>query len=171
MQTELINLKGIGPKTAASYHKLGIYSCKDLLYYYPRDYIKFEEPKPVCEEQLFKLCFFKAEIARQPLMRRAGKLQIVTAELLSGQTVISAVWFHMPYLTKSLTVGKTFVFKSVLQKKGNRYHVEQPLFYTEEQYEKLLHTLQPVYPLIKGISSQAVGKLVSQVLLQADISD
>lgn len=169
LNTDILELKGIGQKTVTPYHKLGIHSFEDLLYYYPRDYVKYEQVKPLGEEQLDEVCFFKAKVVKQPLMRRAGKLQIVTAQLLAGDAAVSAVWFHMPYLTKSLKAGKEFVFRGVLQKQGGRFHVEQPSIFTEEQYETLLDTLQPVYPLTKGLSNQALCKSVRQVLLQADI--
>lgn len=32
------NLKGIGPKRAELFHKLGIYTIEDLLHFYPRRY-------------------------------------------------------------------------------------------------------------------------------------
>lgn len=171
LNTDIIELKGIGQKTITPYHRLGIYSFEDLLSYYPRDYVKYDPVKPLNEEQLSEVCFFKATVMKQPLMRRVGKLQIVTAQLLTDDEVVSAVWFHMPYLTKSLKTGKEFVFRGVLQKKGSHFHVEQPAVFTEEQYQTLLHTLQPIYPLTKGISNQALCKSVKQVLFQADIPD
>lgn len=171
LNSDIIELKGIGPKTVTPYHKLGIYSLADLLYYYPRDYTKFEAPKPPSEDQLSEVCFFMAKVAGQPLMRRAGKLQIVSARLLSGETLVTAVWFHMPYLTKSLKSGKSFVFRGVLEKQGMYLHVEQPLIFEPEQYEKLLDTLQPVYPLTKGLSNQALCKSIKQVLTVGEIPD
>ncbi len=163
-ETELINLKGIGPKTVDLYHKLGLYTTEDLLLFYPRDYMKFEAAKILCDELVSQVCFFKATVMSQPLMRRAGKLQIVTAKLKAGDSVVTAVWYHMPYLTKSLLIGKTFIFKGTIEKKGACYHVEQALIYTEEQFLSLENTLQPVYSLTKGLSNQAICKSVKQVL-------
>lgn len=171
LKTDLIELKGIGKKTITPYHKLGIYSFEDLLYYYPRDYMKYEKVKPISEELLGEICFFKAKITKQPLMRRSGKLQIVTTLLLAGDIPVSSIWFHMPYLTKSLKVGKEFIFRGLLQKQGNHFHVEQPSIFSEEQYKTLLDSLQPVYPLTKGLSNQSLCKSMRQVLIQADIPE
>ncbi|MFT3984115.1 MAG: ATP-dependent DNA helicase RecG [Lachnospiraceae bacterium] len=169
LKTDILELKGIGQKTVTPYHKLGIYSFEDLLYYYPRDYVKYEHIQPLSDALIDQVCFFKARVMKQPLMRRAGKLQVVTAQLLAEGVFVSAVWFHMPYLTKSLKAGKEFVLRGVLQRQGSRFHVEQPSIFTEEQYQTLLDTLQPVYPLTKGLSNQALCKSVKQVLAQADI--
>ena len=42
--------------------------------------------------------------------------------------------------------------------------MEQPKIYTPRQYEQLLHSMQPVYGLTKGLTSQAVAKAVRQAL-------
>ena len=37
-------IKGIGEKTAALFHRMGIHTVEELLSYYPRTYERFEEP-------------------------------------------------------------------------------------------------------------------------------
>ena len=46
---EIINLKGIGPKKAELFNKLGIYDTSDLIEYYPRAYEEFKMPKRVSD--------------------------------------------------------------------------------------------------------------------------
>lgn len=154
------NLKGIGEKTAGLYNKLGIFSYEDLLYYFPRDYIRFDNAVEAINIKSGDICAIKAVVMKRPLMRKAGRLQIVSAYLKSGNVVFDAVWFHMPYLTKSLHAGEEFVFRGVVTVKGDRYHLEQPAIYTVTKYEELLNTLQPVYPLTKGVTNASITKSV-----------
>ena len=42
-------LRGIGEKTEALFHKIGVYTIGDLLRYYPRDYDVFREVQAVGE--------------------------------------------------------------------------------------------------------------------------
>lgn len=44
---DIISIKGIGDKTAKLFYRMGIYTVKDLLEFYPRDYQTFENPIPI----------------------------------------------------------------------------------------------------------------------------
>ncbi len=154
------NLKGIGEKTAGLYNKLGIFSYEDLLYYFPRDYIRFDDAVEAINIKSGDICAIRATVVKRPLMRKSGRLQIVSAYLRSGNVILDAVWFHMPYLTKSLHVGEDYIFRGEVTVKGDKYHLEQPVIYTVSKYEELLGTLQPVYPLTKGITNANITKSV-----------
>ena len=56
-ETSIETLKGIGEKTAGLYNKVGIYSYGDLMYYYPRDYMSYDEPVIADEKLLGCFCF------------------------------------------------------------------------------------------------------------------
>lgn len=171
LNTKAIDIKGIGPKTVELYHKLGLDEAEDFLYYYPRDYMKYDPLIEVCDDFLGEIVYFRATVCKQPLLRRTGRLQIVTTTLLANRTEIRAVWFHMPYLTKSLKAGSNYVFRARLDKKGNVYNVEQPLILQEIKYLELRNTLQPIYHLTKGLSNQALTKTVKCVLDNVEIPE
>jgi len=160
----ITNLKGIGQKTAGLYNKLGIFSYEDLLYYFPRDYIKFENPISITDAKDGDLVTVKARIARQPLLKRVKRFQIVSAYLKTDEFTISATWFNMPYLAKSLKPGSVYIFRGVLSNKGASLHLEQPQIYTLEKYQEICNSLQPVYPLTKGITNQAITKSVKNLI-------
>ncbi|MCR5509051.1 MAG: ATP-dependent DNA helicase RecG [Lachnospiraceae bacterium] len=161
--TQITALKGIGEKTSALYHKVGIYTYGDLMYYFPRDYIRYDEPAVLEDRLIGSFCFIKGRIIRRPDLKK-GRIAVVSAIIDTGENNVRAVWFRMPYLVSSLKAGEEYVFASVLRKKGNSYSLDQPLIISVSEYEKLKNTLQPVYPLTKGLSNNAVKKAVKQVL-------
>lgn len=162
--SDIRSLKGIGEKTAGLYNKVGIYTYGDLMYYYPRDYMSFEEPLTADDKMLGCFCFISAVITKRPLMRKAGRMAVVSAQALSGGRPVRFVWFHMPYLTKTLKSGTDIIFGGTLKKDGSYYSMDQPLIFTKDEYEKIKNTLQPIYPLTKGLSNNAVKKAIKQVL-------
>ena len=55
-QENIIELKGIGEKTGKLFNKLRVYTCGDLLYYFPRGYDLFEAPKRACDLKENVIC-------------------------------------------------------------------------------------------------------------------
>ena len=169
LHTPAIELKGIGPKTVKSYEKLGLCEAEDFLYYFPRDYMFYEEPVRLSGDQVGEFVFFRATVLKRPFLRRGKRMQVVTATLVSDEQEVSAVWFRMPYLVKSLKAGERYVFRARLLQKGTSYHVEQPLIFTEEAYREIVNTLQPVYALTKGLSNNALIKTIRSVFSEVDL--
>ncbi|MCR5590187.1 MAG: ATP-dependent DNA helicase RecG [Lachnospiraceae bacterium] len=160
--TDLTVIKGIGEKNAKLYAKLGIKTAESALYYFPRDYISYEEisgPHELCADRIVA---FEAEIVRRPTLKRVKRLSVVGADMNCGGIHITSTWFNMPYLPSSLKAGSTYVFRGTLTHEGDHYHIRQPQIFTKEQYEELLGRINPVYPLTKGLTNSSVSKTVKK---------
>ena len=48
---DVINLKGIGEKTAKLFYRMGIHNTEELLLHYPRDYQSFKQPGKIAQAQ------------------------------------------------------------------------------------------------------------------------
>lgn len=166
--TDIRSLKGIGEKTADLYHKVGIYTYGDLMYYYPRDYMQYEASADVSSDMVDKFVFINVRLDSRPLLKRAGKMAVVTCRVISGNHAVSIVWFNMPYLTRSLKCGAFYVFAGTLKKSGSSYSMDQPLIFTPAQYDEIKDTLQPIYPLTKGLTNNSLRKSIKHVL---DLND
>lgn len=155
---DLSVIKGIGEKTAPLYRKLGMNNVEDVVHYFPRDYIYYEKSSQILPDDSLDLVSIKVKLISKPLLRTVGRYKIVTAKFLCDKTEISATWFNMPYLAKSLVVDEPYVLRGVVIKKGSVFHFEQPSIFKLEQYEKIEDSFLPVYPLTKGLSNNALIK-------------
>lgn len=157
-------LKGIGEKTEKLFFRLGVTNLEELLAYYPRTYDVFREPQPADTWKEKEVQAVHAQIDTPAAVKQTRNSVVVTTTVRHGDSRISLIWFRMPYLRSTLKKGCQYVFRGPVVKKGRNWEMEQPKIYTPQQYAQMLHSMQPVYGLTKGLSSQTVAKAVSQTL-------
>lgn len=166
MNTEspITALKGIGEKTAALFHRVGVDTVGELLSYYPRTYDVYEPPVTFANIEEDKIQAVTGFVRKAPVSARAGRTTVTTLTLEEFGEHLHLSWFHMPFLRNSLTPGSTWIFRGRIQKKKGRLLMEQPEIFTPEAYEEKLHAMQPVYSLTSGLSNKTVEKAVRQAL-------
>ena len=163
--SDLTSIKGIGEKTVKLFHKLDVYTVRDLLYYLPRDYEKYEEPKSISECKSGGMTTIRARIPNQNIeLRKAGRLVLLKFYLFEGDKRIDITYFNMAFLKNTFFPGQEYIFRGKLEEKKGRLSMDQPKFYKPEEYQKFLNTLQPVYSLTKGLTSNFIQKAVKEIL-------
>lgn len=166
LDSSITEIKGIGEKTAAVFHKAGIYTAGELLRYFPRGYDRYEPPVSFGELQEEEIQSVAAFITRQPTVVRAGRYQITTALVTENEHSLQLRWFNMPFLRNTLKRGYLYIFRGRVVKNGKTLCMEQPKCFTPAEYQELEKALQPVYPLVKGLTNKMVSKAIRQVLDQ-----
>ena len=158
-------LKGIGEKTEKVFNKAGIHTTDDLLKYYPRNYDIYEMPLWIRDFKCNQICAVKAIVYKQIEIRRVRNLQIVTAYLQDDtKNVIRATWFNAEYLKNTLKPGSSFVFRGMVKENRGAFVLEQPKIYKINEYKELLDKMQPIYPLVSGLTEKMVTKAVVQAI-------
>jgi len=169
----ICNIKGIGDKLEKVFNKAGVYTTDDLLKYYPRNYDIYREPVLIRELESDSVMAIKAEVARNVEVKRVRNLVIVNAYLRDQEgNGIKATWFNAGYLKNTLTVGSIHVFRGVIVAKNGAHILQQPKIYTEREYLQKTGELQPIYPLVSGLTNTVIQKSIKQVFeMIQDIED
>ena len=163
----ITELKGIGAKTAENFNRLSVYTVSDLVGLYPRDYDVYHEPvfvKDISHESEHTELAVEGQVCKSPDIYGSGRLKILTVTIkdYNGDS-IKCSWYNMPFLKNTLRLGTRYVFRGRLVNKRG-WLLEQPKMYTLAQYKELQGTLQPIYPLTKGLTNNTVTKAVAQAL-------
>ena len=157
-------IKGIGDKTAAAMSKLGIYTVSDLLMYYPRTYISYEDPVDIENLQTGMRQSVRVMINSRVEVRKVRGLtiSIVYAKDFSG--TIKLMWFNCPFLRNFFHIGQEFVFSGEVSYKSGMMTMTQPEYYTPDKYSELTNVWQPVYTVTPGITSKTIQKAARNAL-------
>ena len=168
LQSDITTIKGVGEKSATLFAKLNIHTVKDLLFYFPKDYEKFEEPEAISEIKPGEIATVRAMITQTPVMTKVRNLTILKVTVRDATGCMKLTFFNMPFLKKTLQSGKFFLFRGRVSSNGQ---MEQPRIYQEKEYENLMKFIQPRYGLTKGVTNQAISKAVKQVLSLCRLPD
>lgn len=166
MAPSIRELKGIGEKTEKLFAKVGVRTTDDLLHYYPRDYDIYDSPIPISKITGPMKCAVKARVSQTLDVKKAGARTVVTGKIEDDTGYLFVIWFGMPFLRTVLKRGGIYVFRGKVEPKNGRLYLEQPEYFSLASYEKMLHAMQPIYGLTKGLTNKTVTKAVRQILEQ-----
>lgn len=160
---KLSSLKGIGQKTEQLFTKAGITDTSQLPYYYPRSYDIYKEPVLISEIDEDGIYTLYLSIASDVEVKPMKKLNITTVFAVDEQNEhIKLTWFNMPFIKGALRRGYRYMVRGRVVCRGSLVSMEQPKLYTAAEYELKLHYIQPIYPLVKGLTNNMVTKAVTQ---------
>ncbi len=161
-------LKGVGPKTAERFEKLGILTLSDLLCHYPRRYLDFSKPYSIAEAPADTECVVKAEVFAKSggrILPGGRRMERITA----GDDVSSLeiTWFNNPYAAQKLELGQEYYFQGIVTGGMLRRQMVNPQVRTDAQVKS--SPFEAVYPQTEGLTSSAIAKCVRQLLPHAEL--
>ena len=161
-------LKGVGPKLAQRFEKLGIRTLADLLEHYPRRYLDFTHPYPPSEAPAGVECVVQAELlSKQGGRYVAGGRRVEKATAGDDIATLELTWFNNPYTIQKLEIGQEYFFEGEVTGGLLRRQMVNPQVRTAAQVEAA--PLTAIYPQTEGLNSSAIGRCVAQLLPHAEL--
>ncbi len=159
-------LKGVGPKKTETFHKAGIDTVEDLLYYFPRKYQDRHFTTPMDQLQGGQLALVQGVVTKVqknfiPGRRRRQMLKILLGD---GSGTLEAVFFNASYLAGNFTVGQKIYLYGTVTFRNGKYQMVHPEF----QKDNETCGIQPVYLPPQGIGSGELKKLMEQAVVHVD---
>lgn len=162
-------LKGIGPKRAKEFKRIGIESIDDFLYYFPRRYedranfVKISELKEGLVQTIKSQVLTVFE--RRSFKRKGFTITEVVVQDQSGK--IPCVWFNQPYIKDYLKAGESLILFGKIERYGKRLQMNSPEF--EIIHEALeapldINRLVPIYSIPEGMSQRYFRKIIKSAL-------
>lgn len=171
LSTNIEKIKGVGPKMAARFHRLGIETVEDLIYYYPRRYKDFTQIGKISDLLSNRYSnqqepqTIRGQILSIENKKTSRKRFVVTEAIVDDNSgSIKVVWFNQPFLIKQLFPGREVILNGKIS--FNFYSKEVVM---ESPDRVLKPMIVPVYPETAGLSSHYIWRV--QVSIQGYIEN
>lgn len=158
-------VKTVGPNRVKLLNKLNIYTLKDLIEYYPRDYEDRSKPKNLYE------CIDGEEVLIEAMA--TGRIN----EMHKGRMTISRLivkdqigtcyitWFNQGYLRDKFQPGRMYRFFGKISNKNGRLEMNSPV-YDEIDQSKNTGKIIPIYPLTFELKQNTLRRIIENGLLE-----
>ena len=93
-------IHNIGKQRLRYLNNMGIYTVKDLIEYFPRDYDDRSSIKSIPELIKDEINTFIGEVAEDAQSVRFKNMAVTKAKIFDGFGEITAVWYNQPYLKR-----------------------------------------------------------------------
>ena len=156
-------IKGVGPTRVTLLNRLGIFTLKDLITYYPRTYEDRSKPKYIAQcEDGEEVLIEAIACSRVTNIRLNGKTmqRLMVRDETGGATI---TWFNQPYLKNNFIVGNQYKFFGKISKKTGKITMNSPVF---DKIENVQNTgrIIPIYPLTYNLSQNNLRKIMEAAI-------
>ena len=160
-------VKGVGPKTAEKFLRLGVETLADLLQLYPRRYIDYTRPFPVAQAPFDADAVVKAAVySKKAAVRLPGGRTMVQVLAGDDSASLSLTWFNTHFMADKLAVGEEYYFEGRVRGTLTRREIANPTVRTAAQVART--PLVAVYPQTEGLGSGQIARCVASALEGAD---
>ena len=168
-------VRGISTKREEQLEKLDIRTVSDLLCHFPRRYEDWTKIKAIVDLQEEQDEVFLARIETVPSLYRRGKMSMLNVTVRDDSAVLKITWFNQPYYQDRLELGKIYLFRGRIKRKGLKFAATNPKFFittldkfphSDEEWEKITSSsfVEPVYPATQGITQTYLRKWTQSAL-------
>lgn len=155
-------LKGIGPKRADALKKIGIFTLRDLLYYFPRAYEDLSNVKSIISTVDGEVSAVKAKLSSEVKTKRTGaggKYSVSRFVVFDGSADMTVVLFNRRFQADALKKDTEYIFYGKTEVTGIFREMKSPRIEPVEET-----AIQPVYTVSAGIPQKMIRNAVRDVL-------
>jgi len=157
--------KGVGEARDKMMNKLGIFTMRDLVGYFPRAYEDRTEFKNINGVIIGETVCVRAMAAGAPKLSHIRKgLDLVKLRVVDEANSMEVTFFNQSYIKDTIKQGESYIFYGKVSGTLLAPEMINPLFEKESATGTLTGRIMPVYGLTAGLSQKAIINAVKSVL-------
>jgi ATP-dependent DNA helicase RecG len=176
-------IKGVGPRRAKLFNRLGITTVRDALYYLPYRYENRTHIRKISDLNYGEIETVHGRVVSADIIKTRGKsLRIFELTVNDGTGLLKGKWFNQPFMKKNLRIGYDVLLHGVVKRNpywGIGFEMDNPEyeiistdasekngFGVLSQEESLVHMnrIVPVYRVTSGLSVRQIRSIMFTII-------
>ena len=164
-ETEVRYLKGVGETRAKALNKLGIFTFRDLIEYFPRSYEDRTQFSLIMTSPMEEPVCIRAFVANTPTLSRVRRgMQLVKFRAVDDSGSVDITFFNQSWIRNQIRQGETYIFYGKLSGTLTRRTMTNPDWEPELREGTKTGRILPKYRLCQGISNKQLMTYVRTAL-------
>ena len=156
-------VKGIGPKKAQKLNKLGIFTLKDLIYYFPRQFEDRNNFKKIFELQNDEKATIRVVVIGIEISNPRKGMNITKIDVKDDTGYAKLVFFNQNYIKDRFKPGDTILVFGRVKKEFKNIELSSCEIEFLTNSPKKTFKIIPTYPLTYGVSNREIIGIIKTV--------
>ena len=153
-------VKGVGPNKVKLLNKLDIFTLKDLITYYPRDYEDrsvITNLKDTKDGEKYTIEVTSLTDVNIRYLNRNKNLEKLLVKDDTDSCIVT--WFNQPYIKDSIKKGEKYRFFGKISRKNGIIELNSPT-YDKVGNNKNTGKIIPIYPLTNSLTQNSLRSII-----------
>jgi ATP-dependent DNA helicase RecG len=170
--TEIQYIKGVGPKRAELFYKLGIFTVRDLFYHAPRRYIDRSIFTKIADLHSGQDVTVIGKVSGKSVNYARRGFTIFNLMISDESGFLPVKWFNQPYLKDRFEAGQTVVLSGSAKYDRGMSLLNPEYEIIDAEDAELIHTgrIVPLHPSTAGLSARQI-RTVLKAAMEGHLSD
>lgn len=162
-------VKGIGPKKAYKLNKLGIFTLKDLIYYFPRQYEDRNNLKKIIQLENEDKATIKAIIVGITTSNPKKGMTLTKVDIKDETGFAKLVFFNQEYIKNTFSAGDTILVFGKVKKTFKNIELTSCEIEHLTNAPKNTCKVMPIYPLTYGVTNKEIISIIKSVMSDKEL--
>jgi ATP-dependent DNA helicase RecG len=159
-------LKGVGPRRAEAFERIGVETVEDLLYHAPHRYLDATTVTPIAQASVGTDVTVVGRVVSKAVVPTRRRLRIFRAVLRDDTGVIECAWPGQAFLDRTIKQGQLLLVSGPVKYYHGRQVTprEQIVLAGADEEGDRGGLILPVYPATEGLTHRQIRRLVQEHL-------
>ena len=165
LKSPLTVIKGVGPQTAQTMERLGLFNLGDLLWFLPRRFVDYSSLKPINRLWYGEVVTVIGALDSVETRRtRGGQRVLVEAVVSDGSGALRVTWFNQPWLAQRFRKGDMLALSGRIDQYLGRLTMTSPEWELVERQQLHTRRIVPIYSLTSGLHQKSMRRMMESTV-------